>query len=69
LQHRALVTGERELLDVVREDDLPGSEAPAAWLSYLRDASALNLRRVLTRNNQDLKSLAGVLLHLSRLQQ
>ena len=62
-----LVTAERELLGVVREDDLPGSEAPAAWLTYLRGGSAVNLRRVLAHNSQDLKSLAGVLLHLSRL--
>ena len=62
-----LATAERELLDVVREDDLPGSEAPAAWLSYLRGGSAVNLRRVLTHNSQDLKSLAGVLLHLAGL--
>ena len=62
-----LATAERELLGVVREDDLPGSEAPAAWLSYLRGGSAVNLRRVLAHNSQDLKSLAGVLLHLARL--
>jgi len=62
-----LATAERKLLGVVREDDLPGSEAPAAWLSYLRGGSALNLRRVLAHNSQDLKSLAGVLLHLARL--
>ena len=62
-----LATAERELLGVVREDDLPGSEAPAAWLSYLRGGSALNVRRVLAHNSQDLKSLAGVLLRLARL--
>ena len=41
-----LATIERELLRIVREDDLPGSEAPAAWLNYLRGGSARNLRRV-----------------------
>jgi uncharacterized protein len=64
-----LATAERELLGVIREDDLPGSEAPAAWLNYLRGGSAVNLRRVLTHNSQDLKSLAGVLLHLATLPQ
>ena len=63
-----LATAERELLGVVREDDLPGSEAPAAWLSYLRGGPAVNLRRVLAHNAQDLKSVAGVLLHLAALQ-
>ncbi|MEO5829184.1 MAG: ribonuclease H-like domain-containing protein [Rhodanobacter sp.] len=60
-----LATAERKLLGVVREDDLPGSEAPAAWLTYLRGGSARNLRRVAAHNAQDLKSLAGVLLHMA----
>ncbi|WEN13820.1 ribonuclease H-like domain-containing protein [Rhodanobacter sp. AS-Z3] len=60
-----LATAERQLLGVVREDDLPGSEAPAAWLTYLRGGSARNLRRVAAHNAQDLKSLAGVLLHMA----
>src|SRR3546814_4422053 len=34
-----LATIEREALGVVREDDLPGSPAPAAWLQYLRGGS------------------------------
>jgi hypothetical protein len=49
----------------VREDDLPGAEAPAAWLTYLRGGSAANLRRVAGHNAQDLKSLAGVLVHMA----
>lgn len=64
-----LATAERQLLGVVREDDLPGSEAPAAWLTYLRGGSAANLRRVAQHNGQDLKSLAGVLLVMSGLRQ
>ncbi len=60
-----LATAERQLLGVVREDDLPGSEAPAAWLTYLRGGSARNLRRVAAHNVQDLKSLAGVLLRMA----
>ncbi|MDE1893402.1 MAG: ribonuclease H-like domain-containing protein [Xanthomonadaceae bacterium] len=60
-----LATAERRLLGVVREDDLPGAEAPAAWLTYLRGGSARNLRRVAAHNAQDLKSLAGVLLSLA----
>ncbi len=60
-----LATAERQLLGVVREDDLPGAEAPAAWLTWLRGGSAANLRRVLAHNAQDLKSLAGVLLYMA----
>ncbi len=56
-----LCTVERELLGIVREDDLPGSEAPAAWLTYLRGGSATNLRRVGGHNEQDVRSLCGLL--------
>lgn len=56
-----LATAERQLLGVVREDDLPGSEAPRAWLEYLRGGSARDLRRVAAHNAQDLRSLVGVL--------
>lgn len=62
-----LATIERRALNVVREDDLPGSEAPAAWLSYLRGGSALNLRRVLAHNDRDVATLAELMLHLSEL--
>lgn len=62
-----LATAEPQLLGVVRDDDLPGSEAPAAWLTYLRGGSSENLRRVAKHNAQDLRSLAGVLLELSAL--
>lgn len=56
-----LATAERELLGVLREDDLPGSEAPGAWLAYLRGGSAAKLRRVGLHNAQDLRSLCGLL--------
>jgi uncharacterized protein YprB with RNaseH-like and TPR domain len=62
-----LATVERQLLGVLREDDLPGSEAPAAWLTYLRGGSAANLRRVAHHNAQDLRSLAGLLLYMARM--
>ncbi|MGY0561386.1 ribonuclease H-like domain-containing protein [Luteimonas sp. A277] len=58
-----LATIERQVLGVMREDDLPGSEAPAAWLSYLRGGSAEKLRRVGHHNAQDLRSLFGLLEH------
>ncbi len=53
-----LATIERQLLRIMREDDLPGSEAPAAWLNYLRGGSARNLRRVAEHNHQDVVTLA-----------
>lgn len=59
-----LATIERELLKIVREDDLPGSEAPAAWLSYLRGGAATNLRRVAAHNHQDVVTLARLMTRL-----
>lgn len=57
-----LATIEHRVLGVVREDDLPGREAPAAWLRYLRGGSARDLRRVAAHNRQDLDSLWRLLL-------
>ncbi|QDH68783.1 exonuclease [Lysobacter alkalisoli] len=60
-----LATVERELLGIVREDDLPGAQAPAAWLSWLRGGPATNLRRVCAHNHQDVVTLARLLLALA----
>lgn len=60
-----LATMEREVLNILRADDLPGSEAPAAWKTYLHGGAATNLRRVLAHNQQDVATLAHLLLHLS----
>jgi hypothetical protein len=64
-----LATIERQLLRIVREDDLPGLEAPAAWLGYLRGGSARNLRRVLAHNHQDVVTLALLMVRLVALEQ
>jgi len=59
-----LATIERQLLRILREDDLPGSQAPAAWLHYLRGDDAIDLRRVLAHNHQDVVTLAQLMLRL-----
>jgi uncharacterized protein YprB with RNaseH-like and TPR domain len=56
-----LQTIERELLGIVRDDDLPGAEAPAAWLSFLRGQSSRNLGRVVEHNRQDVLTLSILL--------
>ena len=60
-----LATLERRVLGVAREDDLPGSEAPGAWLRYLRGGDARDLCRVVDHNRQDVVSMSGLLLQLS----
>lgn len=54
-------TAEKHLLRIVREDDLPGSEAPRAWLDYLRGGSSTDLVRVAAHNLQDVRSLSALL--------
>lgn len=62
-----LSTVERDVLRIVREDDLPGSEAPAAWLAYLRGQSTRGLARVLEHNRQDVITLMRLGDHLAAL--
>lgn len=53
-----LMTLEERLLGFRRKHDLPGSEAPAAWVDYLRQGRAEKLIRVVEHNRQDILSLA-----------
>ncbi len=53
-----LLSVEEQLLGFRRVDDLPGSEAPAAWFRYLRDGQAEALIKVVDHNRQDILSLA-----------
>jgi uncharacterized protein YprB with RNaseH-like and TPR domain len=62
-----LATIEREALGVLREDDLPGSQAPAAWLQYLRGGSSSLLKRVAAHNHQDVVTLALLTAELAAL--
>ncbi len=56
-----LVTAETRLLGLRRSDDLPGAEAPRAWLAWLRGGETAPLARVLRHNRLDLLSLAALL--------
>ena len=56
-----LATVERRLLGLRRQQDLPGSEAPAAWFSWVRRRDDSLLSRVVQHNHQDIVSLAVLL--------
>lgn len=55
-----LRTAEERLLRFFREHDLPGSEAPAAFLDWIRDRTG-PVDRVLEHNRLDVLSLAALL--------
>ncbi len=55
-----LRTVEEHKLGFVRHDDLPGSEAPRAWLDWLRDGSG-RVDRVMEHNRLDVLSLVALM--------
>ncbi len=61
-----LKTLERELAGVVRDDDLPGSFAPAAWFDFLA-ARPHRLEGVFRHNLEDVLSLVALLPHAAAL--
>lgn len=62
-----LAEAETRLLQVERADDLPGAQAPAAFLASLRSADPRPLERVRQHHRQDLLSLAALLPRLAQL--
>lgn len=56
-----LVDMERELLRMYREDDVPGSEIPAIYLSFLKGRGVGRLPGVIEHNGHDLVALAAIL--------
>jgi uncharacterized protein YprB with RNaseH-like and TPR domain len=55
-----LLTLEQRLLGLSRTNDLPGSQAPAAWFDLLATGRTARLERVVAHNLQDILSLAMV---------
>jgi len=56
-----LLTLEREVLGLVREEDVPGALIPALYFDFLRSRRAAPLARVFSHNRADVLSLAGLL--------
>jgi uncharacterized protein YprB with RNaseH-like and TPR domain len=65
LEDARLKTLERELCGVARQDDLPGSRAPAAWFDFLHGRPH-ELEGVFRHNRDDVLSLVTLAAHLSR---
>ena len=58
---------EEKLLGIRREDDLPGSEVPERFFTYLRTGRFELLEDVLRHNEQDIASLCVLLNHMASL--
>lgn len=61
-----LATAEERLLGLRRRGDLPGGDAPRAWLAWLRQGETASLAEVLSHNRQDLLSLPALAGTLAR---
>jgi hypothetical protein len=66
LSNLSLSTLEKEVLRVVRKDDLPGREAPDAWFEWL-DGDPGRIGRVFSHNVDDIASMARLLLEMESL--
>jgi hypothetical protein len=56
-----LATLEREVIGIVRDNDLPGALIPALYFDFLRSRRAAPLARVLAHNRDDVLALVGLL--------
>jgi uncharacterized protein YprB with RNaseH-like and TPR domain len=61
-----LGTVERMLLGVIRHDDVDGWEIPGRYLGFLRGGPAQPLAAVVRHNDEDVRSLARLLVRLER---
>ncbi len=56
-----LISAEEKLLNFRRENDLPGAEAPEAWLRYLREGHMYKLLDIAEHNYWDIVSLVALI--------
>ncbi len=66
LDDARLQTAERGLLGIERHDDVGGWEIPSRYLGFLRGGPAGPLVDVVRHNDQDVRSLARLLVYLER---
>jgi uncharacterized protein YprB with RNaseH-like and TPR domain len=65
LSNCRLETIERHLRGMDREGDIPGSEIPEAYHSFVRDGDASLIKRILYHNRMDLLTMGIILNHLA----
>jgi uncharacterized protein YprB with RNaseH-like and TPR domain len=61
LESCSLSTVEREILKVIRDDDVPGYLIPEIYFRYLRTKDARAIKQVFEHNLQDILSLVAFL--------
>ena len=66
LQNCRLSNLEEQLLNVQRDDDLPGALVPQTYFQYLKDGNFDPLLKILEHNKQDIVSLAQLLCFMCR---
>jgi hypothetical protein len=66
MEDARLGTVERSLLGVVRHDEVDGWEIPGRYLGFLRGGPAQPLAAVVRHNDEDVRSLARLLVRLER---
>jgi len=66
LKSCTLANLEEQLLQVQREDDLPGALVPQTYFQYLKDGNFAPLSRILEHNKQDIVSLAQLFFFLCK---
>lgn len=60
LENCSLSTVERDILGVIRDDDVPGYLIPEIYFSYLRTKDARSLKQVFEHNLQDILSMVAL---------
>ncbi|MBN1828175.1 MAG: ribonuclease H-like domain-containing protein [Deltaproteobacteria bacterium] len=67
LENARLATMESEILGVLREGDIPGSEIPRRYFDWLRSRDARLLKEVFHHNHLDVLSMAFLAVHVARI--
>jgi uncharacterized protein YprB with RNaseH-like and TPR domain len=65
LENNRLITMEKDILGVLRHDDIPGNEIPQRYFDWLRNRDARLLTEVFEHNRLDIISMATLSVHLA----